>query len=88
MSVPYTTIIRKLNEQVTLAKRSIEDEKLLKHHISQVKLLCDLILEETKVKHANQPSTMKDSELHKIESLSLKQTPETIDASGDSIFDF
>jgi len=87
LSVSYATIIRKLSEQVTLAKQTKEDPKLLKQHISQAKLLCELILDEQTTalpKEKTQPMTGLSTHREQRRSHSSK----TDDLAGDSIFDF
>lgn len=89
MSVSYATIIRKLSEQVTLAEQVKEDPKLLKRHISQAKLLCELILDEQMTNpnvSEEKPQPMTDLSEHRAQSHS--HSVKTDDLTGDSIFDF
>lgn len=92
MSVSYDRIIQKLSEQIEQAERAKENPTLLKRHISQIHVLCELILEENK-----DDFLMKDqltsSQLAGQSSTVSSSTPtrEKIvktELTDDSIFDF
>lgn len=88
MSVPYATIVRKLMEQISLAEQKIENPRAFKQHISQVKLLCELILDEQTTQKLNeQMQTVEYVNKKRQESSEQEQTV-VRDLPGDSIFDF
>ena len=84
MHVSYRTIIRKLSEQVALAEKMEADPHLLKQHISQAKLLCELILEEkTAPISEKRVQPFKDETEQQVGQRTVQE-----DLPGDSIFDF
>jgi len=88
VGVPYVTIVRKLSEQIALAEQHVEDPLTFKHHISQVKLLCELILDEQKSKLSDEQLQVIKSKSNEAKvSLENEQTLPK-DLPGDSIFDF
>ncbi|WP_164667533.1 YwdI family protein [Virgibacillus doumboii] len=93
MAVANETIIQKMMNELTEAKKKANDSKSMEKHIANVQLLCELLLGEISAT----PST--DNEITEEEMKAMigtndtkrKYTKTTInddDANGDSIFDF
>ncbi|MFU0789432.1 YwdI family protein [Virgibacillus proomii] len=103
MAVANATIINKMITELNKAKADPENTIEITKHISHVRLLCDLLLEE-------QPKTVNQTDEHTISQLELKamigerddskviqqqhqdsgnsSKLDHDDANGDSIFDF
>lgn len=88
MSVSYTTILRKLSEQIVLAEQAKKDPQLLKQHISQAKLLCELMLDEQTTKTPKKNIEFMKGQVNQQENLNVDQSAVAEDLPGDSIFDF
>jgi len=88
LSVSYATILRKLSEQIALAEQVKEDPRLLKQHISHVKLLCELMLDEQTTNFPKEKIQSVKNQLNQQKSLKVDQSTVTEDLPGDSIFDF
>ncbi|KKE77745.1 YwdI family protein [Oceanobacillus caeni] len=103
MAIENETILNKMLKEINDAKENQNNQDKLLIHINNVKLLCDLFLEEDSEKNSavqEQRDEFTEAELKamigkqdtikKIQQQQLKQS-ETIDheqANGDSIFDF
>jgi len=102
MAVSNDTIIKKMIQELYQAKEDQHSHKRLVEHIANVRLLCDLFLEEDTSIPVQQKS-VSESEFTQAEIkamlgeqaggkiLQQKQEKKSIDheeANGDSIFDF
>ncbi|WP_068673881.1 YwdI family protein [Oceanobacillus sp. Castelsardo] len=103
MAIENETILNKMLKEINDAKKNHNNQGKLIKHISNVKLLCDLFLEEDSEKVITTEERRdeftevelkamigKQDTIQKVQQQQLKQL-ETIDhekANGDSIFDF
>ncbi|GGB35031.1 hypothetical protein GCM10011409_10630 [Lentibacillus populi] len=97
MSVTNSTVIRKIIKEAEQAKEKQTDDKQMLKHIANVKLLCELLLEEEGPLQANSNEitadeirTMMGTTNHQLVE---QQQPnhsknDHDDANGESIFDF
>lgn len=100
LAVANKTIIRKMKSELQKAMTQEDNHKILKQHISNVKLLCELILDEveedgatvaTKSEISTQEMKAMLGEQYALKNRKPKQNKAFIDhgqANGDSIFDF
>lgn len=102
LAVANITIIRKMIAELQKAKIHIENDKMMKKHIGNVQLLCELMLEdeknddsvdstsmsaqEVKAMLGDQYDIQNKQEKHKSSFKESKVNHD--DANGDSIFDF
>lgn len=88
MTVSNETVINKMIQQLEKAKRSIHDEAIVVDHISKVKLLAELILEE----YVEKSPTIKQEKLNYIPMeknyVDNKIAVKTVEEDETSIFDF
>src|SRR5690625_4301953 len=97
MAISNGAILEKMTEELQQAKQQSTNQEAMKQHLSRVRLLCDLILQE------DTPATTK-SEMSEAEMKAMlgtaqpnqikeqqqfgKQTVNHEGANGNSIFDF
>lgn len=96
MAVATDTIINKMKRELAEAKQKSADQTAMKKHITNIQLLCELLMEEQPdsgldAGHDITSEEMKAMMGEKPSLQSTKTERTTIDhdeANGDSIFDF
>ncbi|MEI3604265.1 DUF5327 family protein [Pseudogracilibacillus sp. SE30717A] len=86
MVVSSETIINKMQKELEQAKKT-SDEQEKREHISKIKLLCELLLEENKDTNIQ---TTKEQRTFVADPVNndISVTPSVNDDDGTSIFDF
>lgn len=98
MAVAYETILKKMMTEVSAAKAVQHKEQDMKQHVANVRLLCDLLLEE-QTEHEQKQHVMSKKDISEAEWKAMLgsstkpqiHSAERMDhdeANGDSIFDF
>jgi len=91
LSVSYRKIIRKMSEQIEHAKQAKENPTLLKQHVSQIHVLCELILDEGNndmIKDQLSSSQLERQFLAKNPTSTTGKKSIKAESTDDSIFDF
>lgn len=91
MNVSRKTILSKMEAEMTAAKRHVQNRELLLRHVAKVKLLCELLLEESSEQafsaEASQPSPEEIEWMMKGR-VNPSTSSEKITHDPESIFDF
>jgi len=97
MAVSNGTIIEKMMEELQQAKQQSTNQVAMKQHLSHVRLLCDLILQEdtpamnkNEISGAEMKAMLGTAQPNQIKEQQQfgKQTINHEEANGSSIFDF
>lgn len=97
MAVPYESIFQKMMQEIQEARMVVGDHAEMKRRIANVKLLCELILEEetgSAAKRESQKSTTESVQNAHVKHVQYSGEHGNIrkvtddDANGNSIFDF
>lgn len=102
MAVQNITIIKKMKDELQHAEKAGANEHVMKKHIANIQLLCDLLLDdEAKQEQEPDTATMTQQEMKAMLGAKTKmkqannekvigsiQTSDENEGNGDSIFDF
>ncbi|WHY00629.1 YwdI family protein [Neobacillus sp. DY30] len=96
MNIPIDKLLKKIEEELTLAKNSTKQENL-REKVYSIKILCELILDEKQRQTeaaplnpvpAYQPVTVQPSFQQPVTLNQPKKLEMEDEANGDSLFDF
>ncbi|MEH7011169.1 YwdI family protein [Neobacillus niacini] len=95
MNITVEKLLRKMEEELKLAKNSTKQENL-REKVYSIKILCELILDEKQIQQeaplnpipAYQPVTVQPSFQQPVSLNQPKKLEMEDEANGDSLFDF
>ncbi|WP_045515979.1 YwdI family protein [Neobacillus niacini] len=95
MNITVEKLLRKMEEELKLAKNSTKQENL-REKVYSIKILCELILDEKQIQQeaplnpipAYQPITVQPSIQQPVSLNQPKKLEMEDEANGDSLFDF
>lgn len=95
MNITVEKLLRKMEEELKLAKNSTKQENL-REKVYSIKILCELILDEKQIQQeaplnpipAYQPVTVQPSIQQPVSLNQPKKLEMEDEANGDSLFDF
>jgi len=95
VNISVEKLLRKIEEELVLAKNSTKQENL-REKVYSIKILCELILDEKQLQHeaplnpvpAYQPVTVQPSFQKPVSLNQPKRLVMEDEANGDSLFDF
>lgn len=96
MTVPLNQILKKLSDQISLAKQHQNNPQLFKQYISRAQMLCELMMDEPTGEKVQQNMPMDRPSVSQApreqrsidDSVLEEQSIKPEDLAGDSIFDF
>lgn len=96
MAITTDTVLQKMKRELTQAEQTTADETVMKKHIANIQLLCELLLEDQSDSPSESGYNITASEMRAMMGdRSVERSPKRVShtndhegANGDSIFDF